>query len=114
MKRVLAALAVTGMALSGTALTATAASAQGTGAAGCWNWTAPSSIGQANGTVCDGHVSGYVKDTKADGKCPFVRFEFNNGGVEDSPWVGPKGAQKSFSLNNGSGPKKWYMMHVPC
>jgi hypothetical protein len=115
MLRTAAVAGVLGLLVAGGA-TATASAATGTdvarpAAAGqrlalpCENWTLKISEGHASGTWCNDYrtVSGKVTDDKADGRCPYVRSHWSNGGVSDGPWVGPKGASKSFTLNAPSG-----------
>jgi hypothetical protein len=71
----------------------------------CENWTVRITEGHASGSWCNNYktVSGTVTDDKADGRCPYVRSNWSNGGVSDGPWIGPKGASKSFTLNAPSG-----------
>ncbi|MCR6486247.1 hypothetical protein M8542_25805 [Amycolatopsis sp. OK19-0408] len=71
----------------------------------CENWTLKIAEGHASGTWCNNYktVSGTVTDDKADGRCPYVRSHWSNGGVSDSASIGPKGASRSFTLNAPSG-----------
>lgn len=82
------------------------------------NWSIKSTEGHANGQWCNYNtkVTGTVTDDKADGRCPFVRGYTTGGGHVDGPWIGPKGASKSFSLTAGSGKSfnKLEMKYVYC
>jgi hypothetical protein len=71
----------------------------------CQNWSVAIAEGHAAGTWCSNYtvVSGTVTDDRADGHCPYVRSTWSNGSVSDGPWVGPKGASKSFTLYAPSG-----------
>lgn len=71
----------------------------------CENWTLKIAEGHASGTWCNNYttVSGKVTDDKADGRCPYVRSHWSNGGVSDSASIGPKGASRSFTLYAPSG-----------
>jgi hypothetical protein len=71
----------------------------------CQNWTLKITEGHASGTWCNNYttVSGTVTDDKADGRCPYVRSTWSNGGVSDSAAIGPKGASRSFTLYAPSG-----------
>ncbi|GGS12999.1 hypothetical protein GCM10010269_60350 [Streptomyces humidus] len=94
--------------LAGTALVVTAptASAGSTGTLACnQNWSISSAQGYANGQWCDGNtrVTGTVHDTKADGRCPFVRGYLSGGGYHDSAWAGPKGDSSPVNLSAPSG-----------
>ncbi|GGP75336.1 hypothetical protein [Streptomyces melanogenes] len=53
--------------------------------------------GYGDGRVCDGNITGTVHDTRADGRCPYVRIHFTDGGTWDSPWAGGKGKITYFS-----------------
>ncbi|MFF3005679.1 hypothetical protein ACFVTF_23025 [Kitasatospora sp. NPDC057940] len=53
--------------------------------------------GYADGRICDGNITGTVHDTKADGRCPYVRLHFNDGSSWDSPWAGGNGTKANFS-----------------
>ncbi|MEU2453858.1 hypothetical protein ABZ605_27745 [Streptomyces sp. NPDC012765] len=50
-----------------------------------WGW--------ANGRYCDGNtrIVGTVKDTAADGRCPYLSADLSNGNRVDSDWAGPAG-----------------------
>jgi hypothetical protein len=69
------------------------------------NWDLSGSEGYANG--CYEHnltlVTGTVHDTKADGRCPFVRAHFTNGGVGDSNWATGKGTKATVRVAAPSG-----------
>ncbi|MEU4269872.1 hypothetical protein [Streptomyces sp. NPDC026092] len=117
MKSRLATAAVLGVAAMGMTLTAPAAHAASpspTSAATCQNWTVSSGQGKGSGTHCsDGVVSGWVEDTKADGRCPYVILN-TSGGAIHSPWVGPKGAKKNFSFSGIWGTVTYSMGYVNC
>ncbi|MFI5801272.1 hypothetical protein [Streptomyces sp. NPDC051561] len=117
MKTKLATAAVLGMAALGTALAAPAAHAapsSPTGALACQNWTVSSPEGKASGTQCDnGVVSGWVEDTKADGRCPYVRLTTSSG-TRNSPSAGPMGARVHFSYSGIFGSVKYTMGYVNC
>ncbi|MFD3943712.1 hypothetical protein [Streptomyces sp. NPDC058579] len=117
MKSKLATATVLGVAAIGmtlTAPTAHAASPSPTSAATCQNWTVSSGQGKGSGTHCsDGVVSGWVEDTKADGRCPYVILN-TSGGAIHSPWVGPKGAKKNFSFSGIWGTVTYSMGYVNC
>ncbi|MFD3513952.1 hypothetical protein [Streptomyces sp. NPDC058657] len=117
MKTRMATAAALGMAALGMTLTAPAAHAASpspTGVQACQNWTVSSAQGKASGTHCDnGVVSGWVQDTNADGRCPYVRLSTSSG-VKDSPWVGPKGAKKNFSFSGIWGSVTYTMRYVNC
>ncbi|WP_190092678.1 hypothetical protein [Streptomyces melanogenes] len=53
--------------------------------------------GYGDGRVCDGNITGTVHDTRADGRCPYVRIFFDDGGWWESPWAGGKGKVTYFS-----------------
>ncbi|MEU9182858.1 hypothetical protein AB0C90_39975 [Streptomyces sp. NPDC048550] len=53
--------------------------------------------GYGDGRVCDGNITGTVHDTRADGRCPYVRIFFTVGGWWDSPWAGGKGKAVNFA-----------------
>ncbi|WEH37244.1 hypothetical protein PZB75_30090 [Streptomyces sp. AM 4-1-1] len=53
--------------------------------------------GYGDGRVCDGNITGTVHDTKADGRCPYVRISFTRGDPWDSPWAGGNGKSVNFS-----------------
>ncbi|MFC0598189.1 hypothetical protein [Streptomyces palmae] len=69
------------------------------------NWTRSSGEGVASGKWCDNYtrVTGTVKDTKSDGRCPFVRGHLNNGRHVDSEWAGPKGDTSPVNLSSPTG-----------
>ncbi|MFF9646381.1 hypothetical protein [Kitasatospora aureofaciens] len=64
------------------------------------NWSISSAEGYANGKWCNYNtkVIGTVHDTKADGRCPYVRGDLSNGGHVDSDWAGGKGKSRSITL----------------
>jgi len=104
--RVAVGLAFAGSAVALAAISAAPANAVGADPAGadrraCVNWSLRITEGHATGQQCQNNriVRGTVTDDKADGRCPFVRVRWSNGGITDGPWVGPKGATKSFTLN---------------
>lgn len=77
---------------------APSAEASTAGASTCRNIEAPrTSEGYGDGRVCDGNITGTVHDTKADGRCPYVRVYFTIGEPWDSPWAGGKGKAVNFS-----------------
>ncbi|GAA3036911.1 hypothetical protein GCM10020229_55400 [Kitasatospora albolonga] len=95
-------------ALSLAALLLPAAGAQATtlAADSCTqNWSISSGEGYANGKWCNYNtkVTGTVHDTKADGRCPFVRGVLSNGGVVDGDWATGKGTSRGFTLDAPSG-----------
>ncbi|WP_330334524.1 hypothetical protein OHS33_35395 [Streptomyces sp. NBC_00536] len=53
--------------------------------------------GYGDGRVCDGNITGTVHDTRADGRCPYVRIFFTVDGWWDSPWAGGNGKAVNFS-----------------
>lgn len=69
------------------------------------NWSVSGSEGYANGCYENGltKVTGTVHDTKADGRCPFVRAHFTNGGVGDSNWATGKGTKANVNIVAPSG-----------
>ncbi|MGW1177314.1 hypothetical protein ACWD4P_26815 [Kitasatospora sp. NPDC002543] len=69
------------------------------------NWSIDSGEGYANGKWCnyDTKVVGTVHDTKADGRCPYVRGRLSNGGYADSDWAGGKGKSRAITLRAPSG-----------
>ncbi|MFF4378061.1 hypothetical protein [Kitasatospora sp. NPDC001547] len=69
------------------------------------NWSISSGQGYANGKWCnyDTKVVGTVHDTKADGRCPYVRGGLSNGGYVDSDWAGGKGKSRAITLHAPSG-----------
>ncbi|WP_371614207.1 hypothetical protein [Streptomyces sp. NBC_00454] len=83
-----------------------AASAATTGASGCWSSSVSRSEGHGWAQVCDSgngsSVTGWVTDDKADGRCPWIRFNTTSGYSAGSPRVGPKGTTKNFSLSTSS------------
>ncbi|MEV7770348.1 hypothetical protein [Kitasatospora sp. NPDC086791] len=69
------------------------------------NWSISSAEGYANGKWCNDNtkVVGTVHDTKADGRCPFVRGNLSSGGYVDSDWAGGKGKSRAITLHAPSG-----------
>ncbi|GAA3014827.1 MULTISPECIES: hypothetical protein [unclassified Kitasatospora] len=69
------------------------------------NWSVSSGEGYANGKWCNYNtkVVGTVHDTKADGRCPYVRGNLSNGGRVDSDWAGGKGKSRAITLYAPSG-----------
>ncbi|MFE7524383.1 hypothetical protein ACFU7Y_01490 [Kitasatospora sp. NPDC057542] len=69
------------------------------------NWSISSGEGYANGKTCNNHAKlvGTVHDTKADGRCPYVRGKLSNGGHVDSDWAGGKGKSRAITLYAPSG-----------
>ncbi|MFE7592159.1 hypothetical protein ACFU6K_22395 [Kitasatospora sp. NPDC057512] len=69
------------------------------------NWSISSGEGYANGKWCNYNtkVAGTVHDTKADGRCPYVRGSLSNGGHVDSDWAGGKGKSRAITLYAPSG-----------
>ncbi|MBO1417889.1 hypothetical protein [Streptomyces sp. FH025] len=69
------------------------------------NWSISSGQGYANGKWCNYNtkVVGSVHDTKADGRCPFVRGHLSNGGHVDSEWAGGKGKSRAITIYAPSG-----------
>ncbi|MFF9010514.1 hypothetical protein ACF087_32560 [Streptomyces goshikiensis] len=53
--------------------------------------------GYGDARVCDGNITGTVHDTKADGRCPYMRIFFSDGGWWESPWAGGNGKAVNFS-----------------
>lgn len=52
------------------------------------------------GEICDGHATGWVRDDKADGRCPFTRFySLWDDETVDGPQIGPKGAVRYFTVH---------------
>ncbi|MET8625098.1 hypothetical protein ABZW30_15315 [Kitasatospora sp. NPDC004669] len=103
-------LAVPGAAVAALTLAALlfpAADAQATPAAdSCTqNWSIKSAEGYANGKWCNYNtkIVGTVHDTRADGRCPFVRADLSNGGVVDSDWAGGKGKSRAITMYAPSG-----------
>lgn len=82
------------------------------------NWSVSSSQGYANGKWCnyDTKITGTVHDTKADGRCPFVRGMQRDGGFHDSEWAGPKGDSSPVRLyaSDGSSFYQVKMMYINC
>ncbi|BAU81079.1 hypothetical protein SLA_0124 [Streptomyces laurentii] len=82
------------------------------------NWDLSGSEGYANGCYENGltKVSGTVHDTKADGRCPFVRAHFTNGGVGDSNWATGKGTKANVSIvaPSGSSVKSLSWEYISC
>ncbi|MBT1183442.1 hypothetical protein HET69_05335 [Streptomyces sp. CJ_13] len=82
------------------------------------NWTLNKSWGRANGRFCDNdqHLSGTVKDTAADGRCPYVRGHILGGGFRDSDWAGPKGDSSPVELWAPDGRKFEYveLRYIDC
>ncbi|MFD9085019.1 hypothetical protein [Streptomyces erythrochromogenes] len=55
--------------------------------------------GRTEGEICDGHATGWVRDDKADGRCPFTRFySLWDDQTVDGPQIGPKGAVRYFTV----------------
>ncbi|MFI5770983.1 hypothetical protein ACIA74_20955 [Streptomyces sp. NPDC051658] len=78
-------------------VSAPSAQASTAGVSTCRNIEAPRvAEGYGNGRVCDGNITGTVHDTKADGRCPYVRVYFTDGWW-DSPWAGGSGKAVDFS-----------------
>ncbi|GAA2196104.1 hypothetical protein [Streptomyces bangladeshensis] len=72
------------------------AEARANTAAGCWTFGNTTSFGTYGGQVCDSrHIMGWVKDTKADGYCVFLRVHYPNG-YHDGPWACPKNVTKNW------------------
>ncbi|MEU8542551.1 hypothetical protein AB0C52_21650 [Streptomyces sp. NPDC048717] len=69
------------------------------------NWDLSGGEGYANGCYENGltKVTGTVHDTKADGRCPFVRAHFTNGSVGDSNWATGKGTKATVRIVAPSG-----------
>ncbi|MFE2728768.1 hypothetical protein [Kitasatospora sp. NPDC059327] len=78
---------------------ASASTASASRVAGC---TPPLTayIPEGHGEIqwCGRHVWGWLKDDRADGRCPFFRLITVSGHVEDTLRVGPAGATKSFDF----------------
>lgn len=68
------------------------------------NWSISSGEGYANGKWCNynNKVTGTVHDTKADGRCPYVKGNYS-GGYVDSNWAGPRGDSSPVTLKAPSG-----------
>ncbi len=96
----LAAAAVITAAPSATAATplagpsAAAFPAKVQGCRGPIQWT----INEGHGEIswCDSHVWGWIRDDKADGRCPFFKVWTSTKRYEESLRVGPAGTTKGF------------------
>ncbi|MCQ8830556.1 hypothetical protein [Streptomyces malaysiensis] len=85
---------------------ATPTSASSVQVPGCpHNWTVSSAEGVASGQWCYNKnlAIGTVTDTKADGRCPYVRGYTSYGRTVDSDWAGPKGDSSPVYLDAGTG-----------
>ncbi|MGV9255279.1 hypothetical protein [Streptomyces sp. NPDC003697] len=82
------------------------------------NWSVSSRQGYANGKWCNYNtkVIGTVHDTKADGRCPYVRGQVRGGGHVDSDWAGPKGDSSPVRLQapRGKSFERLEMMYINC
>ncbi|MFD4658160.1 hypothetical protein ACFWP2_21330 [Kitasatospora sp. NPDC058444] len=92
--------AVAALALAALLLPATAAHAAPPADSCTQNWSVNSGEGYANGKTCNNHTKlvGTVHDTKADGRCPYVRGNLSGGGYVDSDWAGGKGKSRAITL----------------
>ncbi|EXU67323.1 hypothetical protein Z951_15475 [Streptomyces sp. PRh5] len=65
------------------------------------NWSTSSQWGIASGQWRDSETlaKGTVTDTKADGRCPYVRTYTSSGSYIDSDWAGPKGDSSPVLLD---------------
>ncbi|MER8233106.1 hypothetical protein [Streptomyces sp. NPDC094049] len=107
------------LATLGTAPAASAATSDGTGAAACdSNWSYSNSWGRASGKFCDNVTGmvGTVTDTAADGRCPYVRGNLNNGSWRDSDWAGPKGDSSPVNIWAPAGTYfvSWQLLAIYC
>ncbi|MFF7140918.1 hypothetical protein [Streptomyces nodosus] len=119
-RRIAVGLAVTALLGGGLALAPGAAAAPGTPRVdSCTtNWSVSSHEGYANGKWCNYNTKaiGTVHDTKADGRCPFVRGLLRGGGHVDSNWAGPKGHSTAVRLNapRGKSFSELQMRYINC
>ncbi|MFJ3906348.1 hypothetical protein [Streptomyces sp. NPDC090025] len=106
---------VAASAIAATVFVAPTASASTSGASGCWSSNVSRSEGHGWAQVCDSYyASGWVQDDKADGRCPWIRFNTSSGYSAGSPRVGPKGAKKDFSLQTSSPITSFEIMYDNC
>ncbi|WP_330334523.1 hypothetical protein OHS33_35390 [Streptomyces sp. NBC_00536] len=70
--------------------------------------------GYGDGRVCDGNITGTVHDTRADGRCPYVRIFFTDGGWWESPWAGGKGKAVNFSGFHAGEPTSAVLDYISC
>ncbi|WEH37245.1 hypothetical protein PZB75_30095 [Streptomyces sp. AM 4-1-1] len=70
--------------------------------------------GYGDARVCDGNITGTVHDTKADGRCPYVRIFFNDGGWWESPWAGGNGKSVNFSGFHSGVPTSAVLDYIFC
>ncbi|MEU4687021.1 hypothetical protein [Streptomyces xinghaiensis] len=112
----LAALALLAVPVHGTASAApTGPTGPAAEHAPCYNWSVKSREGYANGRRCGSKVHGTVKDTRADGRCPYVRVKTQKGWYFDGPWVGPKGKSKKFTIDTrGDFATHYYLRYIHC
>lgn len=101
-KRLAGAVGMSAAIAGGMLAVATPASAASCGTV----WDVYISGGESHYTVdCFGttyRVSGYVKDTRADGKCAQVKAVFGSG-TQYSPRACPKGTSRNFDLSGTRG-----------
>ncbi|MFI9307017.1 hypothetical protein [Streptomyces triculaminicus] len=64
----------------------------------CTHWYLYNNEGTTEGYICGYYATGWVRDDRADGRCPFTRFYTWNDEVVDGPRVGPKGVVKDFTV----------------
>lgn len=65
---------------------------------GCTHWYLYNKEGTTEGYICGYYATGWVRDDRADGRCPFTRFYTWDDEVVDGPLVGPKGTVKNFTV----------------
>ncbi|MBO0913273.1 hypothetical protein [Streptomyces laculatispora] len=84
---------------AGATAPSTVASQPTKSAVACTHFYRERAEGATEGDICGNVATGWVRDDRADGRCPFTRFwdRWTNKEV-DSPQAGPKGTTITFRV----------------
>ncbi len=94
------------------ATAATSAPAKAQGCSGVRVWT----ITEGHGEIqwCDRHVWGWIRDDRADGRCPFFKVYTSDNRYEESVRVGPATTTKGFDWIAANEPQDAFLKWASC